>query len=61
MPLFNVFQSRTSINGELRLRLLENGHQFILLVTLNLFVGGMIGLECTLLPVLVGTEFGITS
>ena len=44
-----------------RLGLRENWPQFALLVTVNVFVGGMVGLERTLLP-LVGTEeFGITS
>ncbi|HEX2027527.1 MAG TPA: MFS transporter [Nitriliruptorales bacterium] len=49
-------------NGrQVRLGLRENWRQFTLLVTVNLFVGGMVGLERTVLP-LVGTEeFGLTS
>ncbi len=44
-----------------RLGLQENWRQFVLLVTVNFFVGGMVGLERTVLP-LVGTEeFGLTS
>ena len=46
---------------QLRLGLRENWPQFALLVTVNFFVGGMVGLERTVLP-LVGTEeFGLTS
>lgn len=41
--------------------MLENWHQFALLVALNMFVGGMIGLERTILPVLAESEFGIES
>jgi len=44
-----------------RLGLRENWRQFALLVTVNFFVGGMVGLERTVVP-LVGTEeFGLTS
>ena len=60
-PLFNLFQSRNSVDTEPRLGLVENWRQFSLLVALNLFVGGMIGLERTILPVLAEAEFGITS
>jgi MFS family permease len=46
---------------EVQLGLRENWPQFALLVTVNFFVGGMVGLERTVLP-LVGTEeFGLTS
>ena len=41
--------------------MLENWRQFALLVALNMFVGGMIGLERTILPVLAESEFGIES
>jgi MFS family permease len=61
MRLFDLFQGRKSVDRELRLGLMENWHQFSLLVALNLFVGGMIGLERTILPVLAEAEFGITS
>jgi len=43
------------------LGLRENWRQLSLLVTINLFVGGMIGLERSILPVLAEAEFGITS
>ena len=61
MRLFDLFQGRKSLDRELRLGLMENWRQFSLLVALNLFVGGMIGLERTILPVLAEAEFGITS
>jgi MFS family permease len=61
MRLFNLFQGPKSADREIRLGLLENWHQFALLVALNLFVGGMIGLERTILPVLAEAEFGIES
>lgn len=39
----------------------ENWKQFSLLVTINAFVGGMIGLERSILPQLAEKEFGISS
>ena len=38
-----------------------NRQQFALLVAVNVFVGGMIGLERSILPVLAEVEFGVTS
>ena len=47
--------------SSVRLGLKENWPQFALLVLINAFVGGMVGLERTVVP-LVGTEeFGIGS
>lgn len=43
------------------LGLRENWPQFTLLVIVNAFVGAMVGLERTVLPVMAGSEFGITS
>ena len=43
------------------LGLMDNWRQFALLVAVNLFVGGMIGLERSILPGLAEAEFGITS
>src|SRR5262250_3361012 len=40
---------------KVRLGLKENWHQFTLLVIINAFVGGMVGLERTLVP-LIGSE-----
>src|SRR3990170_2501852 len=38
-----------------------NWRQFALLVAVNAFVGGMVGLERSILPVLGQSEFGVTS
>jgi MFS family permease len=46
---------------EARLGLRENLPQFSLLVLLNAFVGAMVGLERTVLPLLGEQEFGLTS
>jgi MFS family permease len=46
---------------ELRLGLRENLGQFSLLVLLNAFVGSMVGLERTVLPLLGEQEFGLSS
>lgn len=47
--------------SELRLGLRENLPQFALLVLINAFVGAMVGLERTVLPLLGEQEFGLTS
>ena len=44
-----------------RLGLGPNWQQFALLVAVNAFVGGMVGLERSILPVLAEDEFGIAS
>ena len=46
---------------QLRLGLRENLGQFTLLVVLNAFVGAMVGLERTVLPLLGEQEFGLES
>ncbi|MGH7277263.1 MAG: MFS transporter, partial [Candidatus Rokuibacteriota bacterium] len=46
---------------ERRLGLRENAGQFTLLVVINAFVGAMVGLERTVLPLLGEQEFGLTS
>ena len=45
----------------IRLGLLENWQQFSLLVLINAFVGGMVGLERTVVPLLAEQEFGLAS
>ena len=45
----------------IQLGLKENGRQFGLLVIINAFVGGMIGLERSILPQLAEEAFGIAS
>src|SRR3546814_12138238 len=44
-----------------KLGLKENWKQFSLLVLVNAFVGGMVGLERTVVPLVGTTEFGIGS
>lgn len=46
---------------EKKLGLKENWQQFTLLVVINAFVGGMIGLERNVLPQLAEKEFGLAS
>ena len=43
------------------LGLKENWHQFALLVLINAFVGGMVGIERTVVPLIGSKEFGIAS
>jgi MFS family permease len=45
----------------IRLGLRANWQQFALLVVVNAFVGGMIGIERTVVPLLAGQDFGIAS
>lgn len=47
--------------GTVRLGLGPNWRQFALLVAVNAFVGGMVGLERSVLPLLAKEEFGIAS
>ena len=46
---------------ESKLGLKENWVQFTLLVVINAFVGGMVGMERSILPQLAETTFGLTS
>jgi MFS family permease len=46
---------------QIRLGLRENWQQFSLLVLINAFVGGMVGLERTLVPLIGSEEFRIAS
>ncbi len=45
----------------IRLGLHENWQQFTLPVLINAFVGGMVGLERTIVPLLAEAEFGLAS
>src|SRR5260221_10914069 len=45
----------------IRLGLLANWRQFTLLVIVNAFVGAMLGLERTVVPLIASNEFGLTS
>ena len=46
---------------EIKLGLKENWLQFTILVIVNAFVGGMVGLERTIFPKFADLEFGISS
>jgi MFS family permease len=50
-----------SSGSGVRLGLKENWRQFALLVLINSFVGGMVGIERTVVPLIGSEEFGITS
>ena len=52
--------TRTRESREPRLGLRENLAQFSLLVAVNALVGGMLGQERTVLPLLAHAEFGLT-
>ena len=51
----------SSHQGPVHLGLSDNWRQIALLVAANMFAGGMIGMERTILPGLAEEEFGITS
>jgi MFS family permease len=50
-----------STGSAVRLGLKENWRQFALLVLINAFVGGMVGIERTVVPLIGPEEFGIAS
>jgi MFS family permease len=52
--------TRSGQRGPLELGLRANGTQFTLLVAINALVGGMVGQQQTVLPLLAETEFGLT-
>ena len=54
-------QTPTPKPATIRLGLLENWEQFALLVLINAFVGGMVGLERTVVPLIGSEEFKIAS
>src|SRR5215471_14401455 len=47
--------------SSIRLGLRANWRQFALLMLINAFVGGMVGLERTVVPLIGAEEFGIAS
>jgi MFS family permease len=51
--------SRGVPSPHVRLGLKENWRQFSLLVLVNAFVGGMVGLERTVVPLIGSGEFGL--
>ena len=52
---------RPDVASAPQLGLLANWQQFLLLVIVNAFVGGMVGLERAVLPLLAEQEFGLAS
>ncbi len=58
MTLLSLSRAPT---GTVRLGLGPNWRQFVLLVAVNAFVGGMVGLERSVLPLIAKEEFGIAS
>ncbi|HVA11798.1 MAG TPA: MFS transporter, partial [Stellaceae bacterium] len=54
-------ESSAPAPSEIRLGLRENWQQFSLLVVINAFVGGMVGLERTVVPLIGSEEFKIAS
>ena len=50
-----------SEDSRVRLGLKENWRQFALLILINAFVGGMVGIERTVVPLIGSEEFGIAS
>ncbi len=54
-------ESSASASSNVRLGLRENWQQFSLLVLINAFVGGMVGLERTVVPLIGSEEFRIAS
>jgi MFS family permease len=50
-----------SKDSRVRLGLKENWRQFALLILINAFVGGMVGIERTVVPLIGSEEFGIAS
>src|SRR5438552_2938977 len=48
-------------SSDIRLGLRENWRQFSLLVIVNAFVGGMVGMERTVVPLIGAQEFRISS
>jgi MFS family permease len=53
--------SEVAATSSVRLGLKENWRQFTLLIVINAFVGGMVGIERTVVPLIGSQEFGITS
>ncbi len=61
MNIARRFPGFAADQGPVHLGLSDNWRQIALLVAANMFVGGMIGMERTILPGLAEAEFGVTS
>lgn len=53
--------TKTSMKENIKLGLKENWKQFTILIIVNAFVGGMIGMERTIFPQFAALEFGVAS
>jgi len=49
------------MTGQTKLGLMENWRQFVLLVIINAFVGGMVGIERTILPQIAEQEYHLAA
>ena len=61
VPSREIATTNCEESSSIRLGLRANWQQFGLLVLVNAFVGGMVGLERTLLPLIAETSFGMAS
>ena len=61
MPSPEIATTNSEESSSIRLGLKANWQQFGLLVLVNAFVGGMVGLERTILPLIAETTFGMAS
>src|SRR5207302_9439412 len=61
MTTAEVEDEPSAAGGAVTLGLQANWRQFALLVVINAFVGGMIGIERTVVPLIGAEEFGIGS
>lgn len=59
--MFTESRVDNKLGKPIRLGLRENWPQFMLLIFVNAFVGAMVGLERTIMPLLAETEFGLVS
>jgi MFS family permease len=56
-----VLSAKGTPTRDVQLGLRENAGQFVLLVLVNAFVGGMVGVERVVLPLIAERQFGIAS
>ncbi len=61
MPSLEIAANNSEGSSSIRLGLRANWQQFGLLVLVNAFVGAMVGLERTLLPLIAESSFGMAS
>ena len=56
-----MLSARHASTPEIQLGLRQNAGQFLLLVLVNAFVGGMVGVERVVLPIMAERQFGMAS